>query len=81
MKGEETIIEYGFLNMDRGQFTRTELNLIREVGQGALIRAIPSFKHHQVLIAAGQRYFDESDAKKVCADLLRKCNKVGEGEQ
>ena len=62
-------IEYRYLNMDTGRFHETQEDMVKCLGKGALLRAIPSYQHNQCLIAGGRNEFSEVGAVLKCKQL------------
>lgn len=62
-------IDYRFLNMDTCEFVDTQETLSAQLRTGSLLRAIPSQKHAQVVIAGGSRHFTEADVVHLCRKL------------
>ena len=64
-RDDSTPIEYRYLNMDTEKFVETQEELSRDC-VGGIIRAVPNYKHNQVLIAASCREFTEMTAILLC---------------
>jgi|LakMenEpi03Aug12_release.lakeMendotaPanAssembly.Ray.scaffolds.fasta_scaffold03608_32 hypothetical protein len=62
-------IEYRYLNMDTGRFHETQEAMVKFLGKGSLLRAIPNYQHNQCLIAGGRKEFSEAAAVLKCKRL------------
>ncbi len=62
-------IEYRYLNMDTGRFHETQEDMVKCLGKGSLLRAIPNYQHNQCLIAGGRQEFSEAAAILKCKRL------------
>ena len=62
-------IEYRYLNMDTCEFCASQSELSEQVGEGGLIRAMPSRRFAQVLYAASRNTFTEFEAIIKCRKL------------
>ncbi len=62
-------IEYRYLNMDTGRFHETQEDMVKCLGKGSLLRAIPNYQHNQCLIAGGRKEFSEVAAVIKCKRL------------
>ncbi len=62
-------IEYRYLNMDTGRFHETQEDMVKCLGKGSLLRAIPNYQYNQCLIAGGRAEFSEAAAVLKCKRL------------
>ncbi len=66
---KEETIEYRYLNMDTSLFADSYVDLIKQVGRGAMIRVALNSEYKQILYAAGHNPFNESTMIRQCKEL------------